>query len=82
MDNHRSEAAKIREFYLAHNTLLGLNKLKYCLPIINVLYMLVTALERLVALNQPRQCNVLLAVQQCNALVVHSVHKISPKFHT
>ena len=33
MDNHRSKTAKIRGFYLAHNTLLGLNELKYSLPI-------------------------------------------------
>jgi hypothetical protein len=26
MDNHRSKTAKIKGFYLAHNTLLGLNK--------------------------------------------------------
>jgi hypothetical protein len=32
MDNHRSKTAKIREFYLAHNTLLGLNELEYSLP--------------------------------------------------
>jgi hypothetical protein len=36
MDNHRSKTAKIRGFYLAHNTLLGLNELKYSLPIVNV----------------------------------------------
>jgi hypothetical protein len=36
MDNHRSKTAKIRLFYLAHNTLLGLNELKYCGPIVNV----------------------------------------------
>jgi hypothetical protein len=36
MDNHRSKTANIREFYLPHNTLLGLNKLKYFLPIVNV----------------------------------------------
>jgi hypothetical protein len=36
MDNHRSKTAKIREFYLAHNTLLGLNELTYSVPIVNV----------------------------------------------
>jgi hypothetical protein len=36
MDNHRSKTANIRGFYLAHNTLLGLNKLKYSLPTVNV----------------------------------------------
>jgi hypothetical protein len=36
MDNHRSKTAKIRGFYLAHNTLLGLNELKYSLPTVNV----------------------------------------------
>jgi hypothetical protein len=36
MDNHRSKAAKIREFYLVHNTLLGLNESKYSVPIVNV----------------------------------------------
>jgi hypothetical protein len=33
MDNHRSKTAKIRGFYLAHNTLLGLNELTYSRPI-------------------------------------------------
>jgi hypothetical protein len=32
MDNHRSKSAKIKEFYLAHNTLLGLNDLMYSMP--------------------------------------------------
>jgi hypothetical protein len=36
MDNHRSKTAKIRGFYLTHNTLLGLNELKYSLPTGNV----------------------------------------------
>jgi hypothetical protein len=36
MDNHRSKSAKMRGFYLAHNTLLGLNELKYSLPTVNV----------------------------------------------
>jgi hypothetical protein len=36
MDNHRSKTANIRGFYLAHNTLLGLNELKYSVPIANV----------------------------------------------
>jgi hypothetical protein len=36
MDNHRSKTAKIRGFYLAHNTLLGLNELKYSVPVVNV----------------------------------------------
>jgi hypothetical protein len=36
MDNHRSKTAKIRGFYLAHNTLLGLNELKYSVRIVNV----------------------------------------------
>jgi hypothetical protein len=31
MGNHRSKAANIRGFYLAHSTLLGLNELKYSL---------------------------------------------------
>jgi hypothetical protein len=33
MDNHRSQTANIRGFYLAHNTLLGLNELTYSWPI-------------------------------------------------
>jgi hypothetical protein len=33
MDNHRSKTAKIREFYLAQNTLLGLNELTDSWPI-------------------------------------------------
>jgi hypothetical protein len=73
MDNHRSKTAKFRGFYLAHNTLLGLNELKYSVPIVIVLYMLVTALERLPALNQLRQSNVFLALQQCKALLIHGV---------
>jgi hypothetical protein len=36
MDNHRSKTAKLRGFYLAHNTLLRLNELKYSLPIVDV----------------------------------------------
>jgi hypothetical protein len=36
MDNHLSKSAKIRGFYLAHNTLLGLNELKYSVPTVNV----------------------------------------------
>jgi hypothetical protein len=36
MGNHRSTTANIRGLYLAHNTLLGLNELKYSLPIVNV----------------------------------------------
>jgi hypothetical protein len=36
MDNHRPKTAKIRGFYLAHNPLLGLNELKYSVPIVNV----------------------------------------------
>jgi hypothetical protein len=43
--------------------------------------MLVTSLERLVALNQPRQSKVFLALQQCAALLFHDVHCTSPKFH-
>jgi hypothetical protein len=44
--------------------------------------MLVTPLERLIALNQPRQANDFLALQQCKVLLIHGVHQISPKFHT
>jgi hypothetical protein len=36
MDNHRSKTANISGFYLAHNTLFGLNELKYFMPIVNV----------------------------------------------
>jgi hypothetical protein len=36
MVNHRSKAANIWGFYLPHNTLLGLNELKYSLPTVNV----------------------------------------------
>jgi hypothetical protein len=36
MDNHHSKTANIKGFYLAHNTLLGLNELKYSLPTVNV----------------------------------------------
>ena len=68
MDNHRSKPAKIRGFYLAHNTLLGLNELKYSVPIVNVFCKLVIALDCLLALIQPRQSNVFLALQQCNAI--------------
>jgi hypothetical protein len=35
MDNHRSKTANIRGFYLARNTLLGLNELQYSVPIVN-----------------------------------------------
>jgi hypothetical protein len=35
MDNHRAKTAKMRGFFLAHNTLLGLNELKYSLPTVN-----------------------------------------------
>jgi hypothetical protein len=35
MGNHRTKTANIiREFYLAHNTMLGLNEFKYSLPIV------------------------------------------------
>jgi hypothetical protein len=61
MGNHHSKTANIRGFYQAHNTLLGLNELKYSLPTVNVLFMLVTPIERLLALDQPRQSNVFLA---------------------
>jgi hypothetical protein len=74
MDNHLSKTANIRGFYLAHNTLLGLNELKYSVPIKMFLYMSVTSLERLVALNQPRQLNFFLALQQCKASLIHGVH--------
>jgi hypothetical protein len=36
MDTHRSKTANITGFYLAHNMLLGLNELKYYVPILNV----------------------------------------------
>jgi hypothetical protein len=36
MENHRSKAANIGGFYLAHNTLLGMNELKYSVAIVNV----------------------------------------------
>jgi hypothetical protein len=36
MGNRRSKTAIIRWFYLAHNTLLGLNELKHSLPIVIV----------------------------------------------
>jgi hypothetical protein len=36
MENHRSKIANIRRFYLAHNTLLGLNELMFFLPTVNV----------------------------------------------
>jgi hypothetical protein len=36
MENHRPKTANIGGFYLAHNTLLGLNELKYSVPIANV----------------------------------------------
>jgi hypothetical protein len=36
MGNHRSKTAKISGFHLAHNTLLGLNEVKYSLPIVHV----------------------------------------------
>ena len=36
MDNHRSKTAKVMVFYLAHNTLLGLNEFKYSVPMVNV----------------------------------------------
>ena len=80
MDNHRSKTAKIRGYYLAHNTLLGLNELKYSVPIVNVFVYFSHHLERPLALNQPRQSNVFLALQQCKALLIHGVHQISAKF--
>jgi hypothetical protein len=36
MGNNRSKTANIRGFYLAPNTVLGLNEFKYSLPIVNV----------------------------------------------
>jgi hypothetical protein len=33
MGNHRSKNSKYQGFYLAHNMLLGLNEVKYSLPI-------------------------------------------------
>jgi hypothetical protein len=74
MGNHRSETANIKGFCLAHKTLLGLNDLKYSLPTVNVFVMLVTPIERPLALNQPRQSNLFLAYQQCKALLIHGVH--------
>jgi hypothetical protein len=64
MDNHRSKTAKIRGFYLAHNTLLGLNELKYSLPTANVFVHISIPIERVQILNQLRQSNVFLALQQ------------------
>jgi competence protein ComGF len=62
MGNHRSKTANIRGFCLAHNTLLRLTELKYSLPIVQMfLFMLVTPVERPLALNQPRQSNLFLA---------------------
>jgi hypothetical protein len=61
MDKHHSRTANISGFYLAHNTLLGLNELKYSLLIVNVLLMLVTPIESLLALSQPRRSEVFLA---------------------
>jgi hypothetical protein len=72
MGNHCSKTANIRGFYLAHNTLLGLNELKYSVPVVN--RVLVTAIERLLALGQPRQPNVFLAQQQCKAILLHGIH--------
>jgi hypothetical protein len=45
------------------------------------LFILVTPIERLQALNQLRQYNVCLALQQCKALLIHGVHFTSPEFH-
>jgi hypothetical protein len=39
-----------------------------------VLLMLVAPIERLLALDQRRQSNVLLALQQCKALLLHGIH--------
>jgi hypothetical protein len=61
MGNHRSKTANIRGSYLAHNTLLGLNELKYSLPTVNVFVNVSHSIERLLALNQPRQFKVFLA---------------------
>jgi hypothetical protein len=36
MGSHRSKAANVRGFYLAYNTLLGLNELMYSLATVNV----------------------------------------------
>jgi hypothetical protein len=36
MGNHHSKTVNMRGFYLAHNTLLGLNELKYTLLIVHV----------------------------------------------
>jgi hypothetical protein len=62
MGNHRSKTANIMGLYLAHNTLLGRNELKYSLHVAQIfLFMLVTPIERPLALNQPRQSNLFLA---------------------
>jgi hypothetical protein len=59
MGNHRSKTANIRGFYLTHNTQLGLNKSMHSLPIVYMfLFMLVTSIERPLALDQLRQSNV------------------------
>jgi hypothetical protein len=61
MDNHRSKTANIRGFYVAHNTLFGLNELKYSVPIVNVFVHVLIPIECLLALNQPRHSKVFLA---------------------
>jgi hypothetical protein len=61
MGNHRSKTANVRGCYPAHNTLLELNESKYSLPKVNVFFILVTAVERLLGLDQPRQSNVFVA---------------------
>jgi hypothetical protein len=61
MGNYRSKTANIRGLYVAHNTLLGLNELKYSVPTLNVFVHVSHSSERLLALNQPRQSNVFVA---------------------
>ena len=74
--NHRSKKARISGCYLALNTLLGLNELKYAILPIKEMFLLMNLapFERPLACNQPRQSNFLLAYQQCSALVIHDIH--------
>ena len=70
-----AQKAKISGFYLALNTLLGLNELKYSLPIAEMFLLINLApFERPLACNQPRQSIFLLAYQNDGALVIHGIH--------
>jgi hypothetical protein len=63
MDNHSSKTANIRGFYLAYNTLLGLNELKHSLTAVNVFLPISNSYGTSTSSEQLRQSNVYLALQ-------------------